>query len=193
MIRILHVVNAMDRGGIETFIMNIYRNIDRSKIQFDFLLHTKNECAFNKEIRDLGGEIYIVPARNQGIFKNRKALDDFFKKHTEYRIVHQHVSSLTYVHPLKIAKKHHVPTRIIHSHNIKQGGSFIHKYIHLWNQLFVKSYATNYFACSDLAAKWLYGKRQYKEKEYMVINNAIDSEKFVFNPKKRNEYRKKLG
>jgi len=193
MIRVLHILGGMDRGGIETFIMNIYRNIDRNKIQFDFLLSTQKECAYNNEIRNLGGKIFYVPPRKSGILKNRKALNDFFKKHREYKIVHQHVSSLTNVEPLKIAKKYHIPIRIIHSHNTNQGGSHIHKYIHKYNQLFVESFATHYFACSNLAAKWLYPPKQYKEKNFKIINNGIDVDKFIYNNEIRDTYRKKLG
>ncbi|APM41312.1 hypothetical protein BS101_16930 [Clostridium kluyveri] len=183
----------MDRGGIETFIMNVYRNIDRSKVQFDFLMHTKRECAYNSEIFKLGGRIYYVPPRNQGILKNRKELNEFFEKHSEYKIVHQHVSSLSYITPLKIAKKYNIPIRIIHSHNTKQGGNFLHKYIHYWNRLFIKYYATNYFACSDLAAKWLYGRKQYNLGNFTTINNGIEVEKFTYNNNIRDKVRAELG
>jgi glycosyltransferase involved in cell wall biosynthesis len=189
MIRVLHVLSSMNRGGMETFIMNIYRNIDKKKVQFDFLLHTQEECAYNDEIRSLGGKIFSVPSRRNGVLKNRKALDNFFKEHPEYRIVHQHVSSLTYVAPLKIAKKNGVPVRIVHSHNTQQGGSRIHKYIHKYNQLFIESFATHYFACSNLAAKWLYPRKQYK---FILINNGIETEKFIYNTEIRDEYRKKF-
>ena len=74
-IRVLHVVAGMDMGGLETFIMNIYRNIDRSKVQFDFLMHTDKECVYCKEIRSLGGKIFNIPPRNRGIIKNKKALN----------------------------------------------------------------------------------------------------------------------
>lgn len=193
MIRVLQIVSSMDRGGIETFIMNVYRNIDRSKVQFDFLMHTKRECAYNSEIFKLGGRIYYVPPRNQGILKNRKELNEFFEKHSEYKIVHQHVSSLSYITPLKIAKKCNIPIRIIHSHNTKQGGNFLHGYIHYWNRLSVKKYATNYFACSDLAAKWLFGEKQYKLGKYKIINNGIEIEKFIYNDSIRSKIRTELG
>lgn len=192
MIRILHVVGGMDRGGIETFLMTIYRNIDRNKIQFDFMVHTDKECAYDEEIRNLGGRIYPVIPRKQGIFKNIKSLDNFFKTHKEYKIIHQHMSSLTYIEPLKIAKKYGIPCRITHSHNIRQGGSPIHKYIHMINKITLESYATEYFACSYLAAKWMYTKKIYEENRFRVINNAIESKKFIFNETIRNKKREEL-
>lgn len=191
--RVLQIIDNMNRGGAQAFIINIYREIERSEVQFDFLLHTDKECSFNEEIRALGGKLYAVPPRHQGILKNRKALEEFFKTHPDYKIVHHHVSSLTYVEPLKVAKRYGVPMRIIHSHNTRQGGSFLHQYLHRWNQLAVKSYATHYLACSDLAAKWLYGKRQYGSGDFAIINNGIEIEKFIYNAEIRSKIRAELG
>lgn len=192
MIKVLHVVSSMNRGGLETFIMNLYRNIDRSKVRFDFLVHTDKNAAFDEEIHSLGGKIFSIPSREHGLLKNRKALNDFFRVHSEYKVIHQHVSSLSYVEPLKAAKKYKVPVRIVHSHSTRQGGSSLHKYLHKWNQFFVKSYATHYFACSDLAAKWLYGEKQYRAGDFTLINNGIDTEKFMFNEETRKIVRKEL-
>lgn len=194
MVRILHIVAAMNRGGIETLLMNLYHHIDRTRVQFDFLLHTQAECDYNQEIRDLGGRIYTVPSRRGGIGKNRQALADFFATHKEYKIVHQHVSSLSYVTPLKIAAEYGVPVRIVHSHNTSQGGSRIHKYIHLWNRMTVERFATDYFACSDAAARWLYGrKRCDKTGFYRLIQNGIDVSRFVYNSGTRVRLREELN
>src|SRR5690606_27298156 len=107
----------MNRGGIETMLMNLYRNINRNKIQFDFLTISDEEGHFDKEIYELGGRIYNVKSRRQGVIKNRLELNRFFKEHKEYNTVHMHLSSLTYIEPLIIAKKYNVKNRIIHSHN----------------------------------------------------------------------------
>lgn len=193
MIRILHIVSHMNRGGVENFLMNIYRKIDRKKIQFDFLMHINKKCTFDDEIESLGGRIYKVSPRNRGFLKNRKELDQFFKEHQNYKIVHQHVSSLSYIEPLKFAKKYNIPVRIVHSHNTRQGGNFLHNIIHKYNQIFIKSIATNYYACSESAAKWLYSKKQYENNNYKVINNAIDSEKFIYNENIREKIRNELN
>jgi glycosyltransferase involved in cell wall biosynthesis len=191
--RVLQIVGAMNRGGIETFLMNLYRNIDRSKIQFDFLVHTDSESAYDEEIKELGGRIFPIKPRRNGILKNRKSLEEFFKINNDYKVVHQHLSSLTYIEPLKIAKKYGIPYRVVHGHNIRQGGSSVHRYIHYLNKLSVELYATDFFACSDLAAKWTYPERIYKNDVFKVINNAIDSEKFEFNEKTRTEARNEFG
>ncbi|WLR49052.1 glycosyltransferase family 1 protein [Halobacillus litoralis] len=193
MIRILHVVSSMNRGGLETFLMNLYRNIDRTQVQFDFLKHTDNECAYDKEIKSLGGRIYSVTSRSKGILKNRKSLKNFFLRHPEYKIVHQHVSSLSYMAPLKLAKENNVPYRIVHCHNTSYSGSKIHGILHKINQRLLHKYATNYFACSKLAAKWLLPKKMYREKKYSIVKNAISTKEFYFNEDVRKEYRKSLN
>lgn len=191
--RVLQIVGAMNRGGIETFLMNLYRNIDKSKIQFDFLVHTDSESDYDEEIKKLGGQIFPIKPRREGILNNRKSLEEFYKVHNDYKVVHQHLSSLTYIEPLKFAKKYGIPHRVVHGHNIRQGGSSIHRYIHWLNQLFVESYATDFFACSDLSAKWTYPDRIYKKDKFKIINNAIESEKFKFNEKVREEMRNEFG
>src|SRR5690625_2783797 len=103
--------------------MNIYRNIDRDKIQFDFLVSINQKGPYTDEIEELGGKIFSVPSRREGLFKNRKGLNEFFREHSEYNIIHQHVSSLSYVAPLKIANKKGVPIRIVHSHSTRAGGN----------------------------------------------------------------------
>lgn len=191
MIRVLQIVSSMDRGGLETFIMNLYRNIDRKKIQFDFLLHTEKECDYNSEIRGLGGKIYVIPARNKGIIKNRKALNLFFKEHPEYKIIHMHESSLSYIEPLSAAKRMSVPVRIMHSHSTGFAkGNKIHRLLHRIHKNNIDSIATNYFACSAEAGQWFFGGENSQVK---FIKNGIESEMFIFNPYVRNEYRKQLG
>lgn len=106
-------------GGIQTFLMSVYKNIDRERLQFDFLLTGTTECVFSDEIRKMGGRIYAVPSRREGVIKNKKALDIFFKNHREYTIVHAHFGNLSYVDPLKYARKNGVPVRIVHSRNNK--------------------------------------------------------------------------
>lgn len=191
--RVLHVVMGMDRGGIETFIMNVYRKIDRRKVQFDFLVHTKEKKSYDDEILGLGGRIYSVSPRSQGVLKNRRELLQFFNEHKEYDVVHQHVSSLTYVEPLRIAQRLGVPVRIIHGHSTKQGGYHIHKFIHHLNQLSIEKLSTHYFACSEAVALWMYGKNQRKKNTYFIVKNGIDAQSFIYDEKLRGLARKKYN
>lgn len=193
MIRILHVINSINMGGIQTTLINIFKKIDKKKVVFDFLVETNPNGDYAEEIKKYGGKIYYVTPRKKSILQNKKDLDKFFKEHREYKVVHMHVSSLTYITPLKYAKKYNVPVRIIHSRNTKQGGMKLHKFIHSFNKKFIGKIATHYFACSDLAGEWLFPKKLINSNNYKIINNGIDTEKFAFNSKLRNEMRKKLN
>jgi len=199
LIRVLHCVDSMDRGGLETFIMNVYRNIDRSKIQFDFLVRVDGKCSYDDEIISLGGQILYVPAhRKFNKYKNKPALDKFFKENAcKYKAVHVHVSHLGNVSVLSKAKKYKIKKRIIHSHStsIKLKDIFravFHGFAHEINKYRVENYATHFFACSKAAGRWLYNNKTFA-KHTRVINNAIEAEKFVFDNKIRNDVRKELG
>ena len=104
--RILHVFNTMDCGGAENMIMNIYRNIDREKIQFDFLVHSDKAAFFDEEIKSLGGRIFYVPRWNiLNFFEYKKALNKFFDEYgKEFSWVHGHMGSSSCIY-LSIAKK----------------------------------------------------------------------------------------
>lgn len=182
--RVLHVVNRMNYGGIETFIMNIYRNINRDEVQFDFA--AIGEGIYDEEIRKLGGKIYYLPKRSDGIIKYRKIWDDFLKKN-KYETIHMHVSSLSNIEPLKIAYKNKIPNRYIHSHNIYQQG-VIHNILNKLNRLVIKKYATRFFACSEEAAKYC-----FKNINTQIIKNGINAKEYIFNNDFRNEYRKIFG
>lgn len=192
MVRVLQIVSSMNVGGLETFIMNIYRNIDRDIIQFDFLVHTEEECFYNEEIRRLGGRIYKVPARNKGIIKNRRELDEFFENYKDYKVVHQHVSSLSYIEPLIVARKYNIPVRIVHGHSTRPPGSSLHKHLHKLNQKRITRVATNYLACSENVAEWLYSKSNVSTNCYKIVNNGIQTTEYIFNESVRNKIRKEL-
>lgn len=191
-IRILHVLGCLNRGGAETMVLNIYRAIDRSKVQFDFIIHTYDKCDYNDEIRELGGKIYSVPRyTGKNHFEYKKAWNEFFIKHPEYRIVHGHMRSTAAIY-LNIAKKYDIVT-IAHSHSTASRGNAVEAAIKNFMQLLIRRTADYLFACSVEAGKWLFGKKAIKKNNFMVIKNAIDADKYVFNEKKRNEIRKKLN
>ena len=119
MLRVLHIVTDMGRGGLETMLMNYYRNIDRTKVPFDFLTHRQKRCDYDDEIEMLGGKIYRIPRLNPWSNTYVKALRDFFEQHTEYIIVHSHIDCMSAI-PLKVAQKSGVPVRIAHSHSSNQ-------------------------------------------------------------------------
>jgi len=187
-IRILHVVPNMNSGGIENLIMNIYRNIDREKIQFDFLVHYKQKGVFDEEIEKLGGKIYRCSiCEDKNVFKYIKELNRFFASHPEYKVVHGHMASLGFIY-LRIAKKYKVPIRIAHSHGTSHLKT-IKGYIKFLTFKLIKYQANVNFACSTEAGNYLFGRKR----KFEIIPNAIDMEKFQYNETIRNEVRKELG
>jgi glycosyltransferase involved in cell wall biosynthesis len=190
-IRILRVVGRMDRGGLETIIMNTYRAVDRAELQFDFVVHTKVQCAYDAEITSLGGRIFSVP---KYLVWNHLGYvrwwNDFFRNHPEYRVVHGHMRSTASIY-LRIAKKYG-RTTIAHSHSTSSGKG-IKAILRSTLQLFIKNYADHLLACSVPAGKWLFGKNIVNAPNFHVIPNGIDSTKFAYNTNIRAQYRKELN
>lgn len=190
--RILIFGMTENQGGIESFIMNYYRNIDKSKLQFDFICNT-NEVAYEDEILKNGGNIYKITARSKNYKLFHKELDEFFRNNaSKYNSIWVNVCSLANIDYLKFAKRYKIKHRIIHCHNSQNMDSLFRGLLHRWNKLFIKKYATDFWTCSDNASKWFYRKEIIKSDKYLIINNAIDSEKFKFNKQTRDLYRKNL-
>lgn len=185
-VRILQVVTHMERGGLESMIMNYYRHIDREKVQFDFLVHRQEQAAFDDEIESLGGRIYRLPRLVPWSKNYLAALNRFFDEHQEFNVVHVHQDCLSSV-ILKAAMKHNVPVRVAHSHSANQDKNL--KYpIKLWYKRGIPKYATNLFACGKGAGSWMFGGASYQ-----IINNAIDVSAYTYDPTKRQEMRRQLG
>lgn len=188
-IRILQILNSLSTGGAETFVMNLYRNINRDKIQFDFLLRsTNNSQDLEDEVVSLGGKIYYTAPFPKKFFKNYRQVREFFKNHEEYKIIHLHANSLLYITPFIVAKKEIVTGRILHSHSTRTADNSLYKYLHYFNRFFVKKLGTHFFACSDEAGKWM-----FKDNEFHIINNAIDTKKYCYNENICPGIRTKLG
>lgn len=186
-VRILQVIRQMNVGGAETFLMNTYRNIDREKVQFDFLVNDKG--FFDEEIKKLGGKIYYMNYITRiGQIKYKKKLKKFLKEHPEYTIMHSHIDQVSGI-ILEAAKEAGVPNRIAHSHSTKNTNNLIGKLYKRYLQSKINKSATVLLACGEEAAKWLY-KSQWKRA--IIVKNGIDIERFKFSEEKRKEIRKKL-
>lgn len=194
--RVLQVMGGLKRGGLETFSMNMYRSIDRNKIQFDFLLTQVAGGDYEEEAKSMGANIYHMPARNKGYKAYKQALDDFFREHHDYAAVHLHISSLTSIDPAYYAKKYGIPIRILHSHSSSIQKSlrlyWVHTILHYINKSKVHTYATHYLGCSDKALDWVYKYTGVRSKAKM-INNGIDCEQYRFNQTVRDEVRKEFS
>lgn len=189
-IRVLMVIGCMNFGGAETMVMNLYRCMDREKVQFDFLVHKGVFGAYEEEIRALGGKIYRIDKYNgKNYFSYVKQLKSHFSAHPEHKIVHCHMARTAPV-CLKIAKKYGAYA-IFHSHSTKDTRKKLYSLCCFLYSLPTRFIADHFFACSPEAAVAWFGKKIASSSQCDIIYNGIDCERFSFNPKARDEIRVK--
>lgn len=189
-IRILRVLGSLDIGGIETNIMNMYRIIDRSKVQFDFILHCSKECTYSDEIRKLGGNIYFFPQyKGYNHIEYVKRWKDFFSEHPEYKVLHCHIRSTASI-IIPLAKKYGLTT-IAHSHSTSSGRGVKALFKNIY-QLPIRYQADYLIACSEEAGLWLFGKKSVKSGNYRVIYNCINTGDYKFSEETRHMVRAQL-
>jgi len=183
---VLHILGGLDRGGAETRTMDIYRSIDKTKVQFDFIVQTDNECAYDNEVKSLGGIIYKGMPRFKiyNSISYFKAWDMFFQKNG-YSIIHIHITNSA-VPILKAAIKNNIKHRISHSRFANET-DFVKKWLIRANKKAIRKYSTQRLAVSNLAGKTVFGK------DYMVINNAINAKKFTYDETVRDKVRNELN
>lgn len=189
-IRVAQVIGKWVGGGVESVVMNYYRNINRDKIQFDFICDEDSTNIPYEEIEKLGGKVILVPPYQKAIKYHRKLKKVF--KEEKYKIVHSHINTLS-VFSLFAAKCAGVPVRIAHSHSTTNKKE---KKKNLMKQVlrpFSKVFATNYMCCSEFAGRWLFGNKEYDNGNVYLLNNAIDLDKFKYDEKVRKEKRKELN
>lgn len=184
---VLVLITVMDRAGAETIMMNYLRNIDREKIQMDFLINRPDRADYEDEIKVLGSKVYHMCSLYPGKFvKYKKEFRKFLEKHPEYQIIHSHLEERSCL-ALKIAKDMGVPVRIVHAHSIPKHFN-IKLPVRLYFRRKLKGTYTNQFACSEEPAKWLYGTTE----NVTFMRNAIDTGRFSFDEKIKKSVRKKL-
>lgn len=190
MVRIVHYIGLLEFGGSQSFVMEIYRKIDRTKIQFDFVVFPNQKKDFYNEIIELGGRVFESPQYNgRNHFKFIKWWNEFFLQHTEYKILHCHVRSVAAL-CIAMAHKRGCYT-IAHSHSTSNGSGFL-AVIKDIMQYPVRYQADYLFACSQMAGEWMFGKQVFG-KNYEIISNAIDAERFDFDESIRRNVRNELG
>ena len=178
-VRVLHVFGKMDRGGAETLIMNVFRNIDREKFQFDFLVHSQQEGHYDQEIKELGGNIYSVPHPRKSILQYKKELKKILREKGPYDVIHSHVFTFSGC-VLKIAKDEGIPVRIAHSHSTQKGhpSGFVRNIYKGYMRKLILKNATNLIGCSKEACTALFRPECFKNSNVKVIRNGIDLESF---------------
>lgn len=185
-IRVLQVVTHMNRGGLETMLMNYYRRIDRESVQFDFLTHRPYDGDYGEEIQQLGGKIYHLSKLNPFSGSYKRELRRFFETHPEYRIVHVHQDCLSGV-VLRVAKECGIKARIAHSHTANQDRNLKY-FIKRYYMRMIPTYATKLFACSAEAGNWM-----FRGADFQILNNAIHAKNYIYSPNIREKNREEFG
>ncbi len=188
--RIAHLTGKVCRGGIDTVVMEYYRNIDRRRFQFDFIMDGYDETPLDREIAALGGRVYKVEPYARNLYRNMKQCSAIFENNC-YQIVHAHLNTLS-VFPLAMAWRAKVPVRIAHSHSTAapgEGGKTFFKYI---LRPYARLFATHYCACSAYAGKWLFGDKLDRTGKVKLSKNAVNLDKFAYNEQVRARLRREL-
>lgn len=189
-IRVASVIGRYIGGGVEAVTINYYRNIDKNKVQLDFICDEDSTNIPYEEIEKMGGKVIIIPSYSKP-FKYHKELKRVLKE-GNYKIIHSNINTLS-VFSLFAAKCAGVPVRIAHSHSTTNKKE---KKKNLMKQVlrpFSKMFATDYMCCSELAGRWLFGNKEYDKGNVYLLNNAIDLDKFKYNESLRKKKRKELG
>ena len=190
-IKVLQIIGDVVGGGVETVIMNYYRNIDKTKIQFDFVVHKGALPQYITQVKNYGGKVYEITSYKSNILKYTYEIYKIIKENN-YEIVHSNMNSLSGF-PLFAAYLAGAKVRILHNHTTDSKEEKLRSLIKRVLRPFAKLFANQYWACSKLAAEWMYGKNAVINSKITIINNAINLEKFKFNKEKREKLRKELG
>lgn len=192
MIRILHSVSNLDRGGIETMLMNYYRHIDRDKVQFDFVCNKLKPGAYDKEVTDMGARIFHSPGLHPLHYPQYiRFFKQLASQHPEYRVLEVHNGALG-LYALNSAKRAGIPARIYHAHG--QGLNLDYKIALKWVcKKMLRFNMTHHFTCGLKAGEYYFSKAVMEHGDYVLVRNAIDVDRFVFNTDVRERLRSENG
>lgn len=191
MIRVLHVIGAMDRGGAETMVMNLYRAVDKSRMQFDFLVHEERECDYDQEILDLGGRIYRVPRfTGANLIAYKKDCRRLFAEHPEHRIVHGHIGSSAAIYLKEAKRAGRVAIAHSHAQNYLPGveGLVFDLIAHP-----TRNIADWFFACSKEAGIDRFGEKVVEGDRFAILDNGIDVELYRCDEEGHRAAKERLG
>jgi glycosyltransferase involved in cell wall biosynthesis len=184
--RILYCGLDQNLGGIESFVVNMYRLIDKEKFQIDFLKIT-DSIYYEEEFLENGSIVYKIPSRRSNPLRFFYSLYKFLKDHKEYTIIHHHLNSCSSIEPIVFGKLLRRKT-IAHSHNVYKGNKVISRLLNSFNKQFLYLFSDLNIACSYAA-----GVSMFKNKKFSIINNGIDAQKYEYDSQLRDQYRKKLS
>lgn len=174
-------------GGLETFVLTLYRNMSHEEYHFDFITYDPH-IPFEDELLQSGSHIYRITPRSVNFMKYKSDLDKVFKE-GNYDIFWSNRTTLSSIRPFQSAKRHGVPIIVCHSHQSKNMGTLFTLCMHTINRYRVKKYITKKAACSDVAAKWFFGN----DKEVVILNNSVDTEAYDYNEEKSKKLKSEFG
>ena len=186
MIRVVQMVGILQKAGMETFLMDVYRNIDRNKVQFDFIVHGQEVHEFEHEIEAMGGKVHHIARKTEGFFKHYADLRRVVKENN-YKIIVRGTENAISALDLLAAKAGGARHLIAHSHN----GLVISKKSKITNMIgrpLINMISTEKYACSTEAGKWLFGNGKFE-----IINNGRDLNVFTFDRQVRENTRVSLA
>lgn len=192
MIKVLHYIGCLHYGGAQAFLMELYRNIDRDKVHFDFVVFPEEEKDFYDEVKKYGGTIYVCPKyKGFNHLEFTKWWRNFYNTHKDvYSAIHIH-QTVTANAVVRITQKYNIAT-ILHSHSKSNGSGAVAKIKDIL-QYGLGSKADYMYACSDEAGQYLFGKDVLNKKNYETLQNAINVSRFEYNPVIRDKFRQELN
>jgi len=190
--RLLCILSGMNAGGAETFLMKLYRNIDRTKYQFDFCINVKEKCFYEEEILSLGGKIYRIPSKSENIKEFKRQLTGLIQQEKYHHVLRITSNAMGFL-DLKIAKKAGVDVCCARSSNSSDGGSLKSKVAHRLGRLLYGKYVDVALAPSDLAARYTFGMKSYETGRVSILHNAVDLNVFHYDIEAGMRIREEFG
>lgn len=186
--RLLCLISCMNSGGAETFLMKVYRNIDRTKYQMDFCVNVFEKGFYDDEIESMGGKIYHIPPKSSDLMEYRRQLANVVQK-GQYHSVFRITSSAAGFMDLRIAKKAGAVRCCARSSNSSDGGSLKSLIVHRLGRLMYGKYVDVKIAPSDLAARYTFGQKAYDRGEVHILHNAVDLSVYKYSLEERQKIR----
>ena len=190
--RLLCILSGMNAGGAETFLMKVYRNLNRAEYQMDFCINVKEKCFYEDEILSLGGKIFRIPSKSENLKEFKRQLKAVVKSNGYERVLRITSNAMGFM-DLKVAKRAGARVCAARSSNASDGNSLKAKILHKLGRVLYQKYVDVALAPSDLAAQYTFGKRAYQKGKVSIIHNAVDLNVFSFDIEQRKVLRKEFG
>lgn len=190
-LRILQIIGKTCGGGVEAVVMNYYRHMDRTKIQFDFVIDEDSPVKLDEEISRLGGRVYNIVSYAHNLPHYTAEITRIVRA-GHYEIVHSHMNTLA-VFSLLAAWLGGATVRIVHNHTIANRSEFLRSCLKYALRPFARTFANAYLACGEKAARWMFGAVDVAAGRVRIVRNAIDMDAFFYREDVRQNYRKMFG